>query len=63
MEIWFPSRIAQFPEGASQPATDTKSGNQPVKEVEQTCMHRLIRHYEIAEVDVLGSVRHTLDDG
>lgn len=53
----------QFPEGATQPKTDTKSINQPVKEVEQTFMHKMTRLYEIVEADLVDSSRHVAEDG
>ena len=62
-EGWFPYRIVQFPEGAAHPVTNIKSKKEFVKEVEQTCMHRLTRLYETAEAYVLDYARHVAEDG
>ena len=61
-EGWLPSRIVQFLDESAQPTTDTKSGRQLVKWVEQNCMQRLTRLYETTEDDVLDSARHAVED-
>jgi len=57
-EGWFPSRIAQFLEGVTQPVVGSSLVKQPVRGMQQALMDRFSFCKKITEACVLDKKRH-----